>query len=110
MLLLLLACTAGEDTGTVTEDTEPVEYPEPEGCEEVGVGFDGEDPPAIGDTWTVWPTCDGKAVMGGTVIRVTPVDMAYQDGITLTWEKAGEAEIMAQTGPDRAYLTVTVTE
>ncbi|MFT5585563.1 MAG: hypothetical protein ACI9VR_003155 [Cognaticolwellia sp.] len=110
MFWLLLACIATEDTGTEVLDTgERYEYVPPE-CEEVGVGFDGADPPKVGDTWTVWATCDGSAILGASVIRVDPVDMAYQDSNKLTWTMAGEVEIMAQSGQRRAYLTVTVTE
>lgn len=110
MFWLLLACTATEDTGTEVEDTGEREEYIPPDCEEVGVGFDGADPPAVGDTWVVWATCDGAALLGATVIRVDPVEMAYQDGNELTWSEAGEVEIMAQSGQRRGYLTVTVGE
>lgn len=110
MFWMLLACTAPDDTGVELQDSEPEEEYIPPECEEVGVGFDGADPPTVGSTWTVWATCDGAALLGATVVRVDPVDMAFQDGNELTWEMAGEVEIMAQSGQRRAYLTVTVTE
>lgn len=109
MLWFLLACGEPEDT-SVPVDTEPEEEYVPTGCDEVGVGFSGEDPPHVGDTWTVWPTCDGDAVLGAAVIRVDPTDMAYQVDNELTWEKAGTAEVMAQSGMKKAYLTVEVLE
>ncbi len=110
MFWLLLACAPTEDTGTEVQDTgERYEYIPPD-CDEHGVGFDGADPPSVGDTWTVWATCDGSALLGAAVIRVDPTDMAFQDNNELTWSKPGEVEIMAQSGQQRGYLTVTIQE
>lgn len=113
MLWMLLACLSpdGDSAPPETQDTERIkETAEPQGCEVLEVGHEGPDPGHVGDTWTVWPVCDGQAIFGAVVIRIDPTDMATQDNNELTWIRAGEVEIMAQAGSQRAYLTVQILE
>lgn len=108
LTLLLLSCGAEteepQDSDPVTTDTRT----EPAGCELVEVGFDGPDPPVVGDSWTVWPLCDGDPVFGATVIRVDPATSASLEENVLTWLEPGACTVMAQTGSQRGYLDVEV--
>lgn len=108
--LVALACTgaSSEDSAPDLEDTAVDEGPEPTGCDVLEVGFDGEDPPTVGDTWTVWPICDGSFVMGAMVVRVDPSEAATIADGEVTWVSAGTHELMVQSGSQKAYLDVTV--
>ncbi len=107
-LLLLVACGPGTpDSGDSGEQTTE-DRNQPSGCELLEVGFDGPDPPTVGDLWTVWPVCDGAPVLGASVIRVDPSSCASLHENELTWAEAGTCEVMAQSGSQRAYLSVEV--
>ena len=111
LLSLLLACDPAPTDSSPVEDTdEEVEedYPEPTGGEVLEVGFDGVDPPAVGDSWTVWPLCDGNVVTGSMVLRVDPVTCATIADNELTFAEAGVCEVMVQSGSQKAYLEVDV--
>lgn len=83
---------------------------EDEGCEEVEVDFDGEDPPHVGTTWTLFPRCDGALVLGAVVIRVEPLESATLDENLITFEQAGICEISVQVGSEIGTLEVEVLE
>lgn len=107
-----LACTGKvEDSVPEPEDT-AYEDPrnEPSGCEELEIDFAGEDPPSVGDEWTLLPKCDGSVLIGAMVIQVEPSSAATLDETLLTWQEAGPAEIMLQAGSKKAYLDVEVGE
>ncbi len=106
--LLVMACGAGDgDSGDSAEETTS-DRNQPTGCDLVEVGYDGPNPPTVGDLWTVWPICDGAPVIGAAVIRVDPSSCVSQRENELTWAQAGTCEVMAQTGSQRAYLQVEV--
>lgn len=109
--VLALACTGkSDDSAPDLEDTSVDPDPQPTGCDVLEVGYDGEDTPTIGDTWTVWPICDGSPVLGAMVVRVDPSDAATISDGEVTWELAGTHELMVQSGSQKAYLDVTVAE
>lgn len=112
ILGLGLACTGKvEDSVPELEDTaEDDPRNEPSGCDEVSIDFVGEDPPVVGDEWTLLPKCDGSPLMGAMVIQVEPTSAAELDENLLTWLEAGPAQIMLQAGQTKGYLDVEVGE
>jgi hypothetical protein len=108
-LIMLLAACGSEPIDTADSDpTTTDRQTGPSGCDEVEVGYDGPNPPTVGDTWIVWPICDGAVVLGATVIRVDPSTCASLFENELTWLEAGTCTVMAQTGSQRAYLEVEI--
>jgi hypothetical protein len=107
-----LACTGQvEDSVPEPEDTQVEDdRNQPTGCEELEIDFAGEDPPVVGDVWTLLPKCDGNVLVGAVVIQVDPPSAALLDETVLTWAEAGPAEIMLQAGSKKAYLDVEVGE
>lgn len=89
----------GSADGTASDDG---------GCEEVEVDYDGEDPPSVGTTWTLFPRCDGALVLGAVVIRVEPLESASLDENLITFEQAGICEISVQVGSAIGILEVEV--
>jgi len=106
--LLLLACGADTVDSSDSDASTTESHTEPSGCELVEVGYDGPEAPVLGDSWTVWPICDGDPVSGATVIRVDPATCASLAENVLTWLETGTCTIMAQTGSQRAYLDVEI--
>jgi hypothetical protein len=78
------------------------------GCEVVEVGFDGPEPPHVGDKWTVWPICDGVVTTGAAVIRVDPADSGSLAENEITFLYAATVTVTVQTGPDRGEMVVEV--
>jgi len=107
---LLLACDGEPADTSERQDTQVEEGQgaEPTGCDVLEVGFDGADPPVVGDLWTVWPVCDGNPVFGATVVRVDPATCASIGEGEVTWVEPGPCELMVQSGSQRAYLEVEV--
>ena len=109
--LSVLGCSEELLPEDSVEDTDPVVDEDPDtGCEVVEVGWDGPDPPVVGDSWTVWPICDGAVVMGATVVRVDPVEAATIDENVLTFAQAGACDISVQVGSEKATITVEVSK
>lgn len=108
--LLYIACTPEVDDTADTAPAESDEIPEIHECGEVELLFDGNDPPHVGDLWTIWLTCDGTVLMGASRIGITPVEAASANENELTWALAGEATIDMQTGQTKGSRTVTVLE
>jgi len=107
--LFTIACTGGdEDSAIELLDTERADDWQPTGCEVLEVGFDGADPPSVGDTWTVWPVCDGSPVFGAMVVQVDPTSCATIGEGEVTWAESGACELMVQSGSQKAYETVEV--
>lgn len=108
---LLSACSpaASDDTAAAGDsaaaDARP---PEPEACGEVLLEVMGDDPPRVGDEWTVWLRCDGATLAGVAIVRVTPPEMARIDDNIVTWVGSGEASLFAQYGAERGERAVTV--
>ena len=108
--LTALACTPDEKDTAVLDSAEEVDYPAVHECAEVVLEFNGNDPPRVGDLWTIWLNCDGRVLMGASRIAVDPVEAATLDENELTWALAGEATIDMQTGQTKGSRTVTVQE
>lgn len=107
--LTALACTGGdEDSAIELLDTEREEGDPGTGCEVLEVGYDGANPPSIGDVWTVWPVCDGSPVFGAMVVQVDPTSCASVGEGEITWAESGACELMVQSGSQKAFLDVEV--
>lgn len=106
----LVACT-----GKVEDSAEPADTdydPPPQGttCEELWIKVNGEEPPVVGDTWTVWLYCDDALLTGTFILGVDPPTAATieQDTTNLTWVEAGPATVNLQVGSRRGSLDVEV--
>ncbi|MBN2799055.1 MAG: hypothetical protein JXX28_07895 [Deltaproteobacteria bacterium] len=100
-LLLLLACSPE------TEDTGEPQVTDP-GCEVLEIQVDGEDPPSVGDLWTVGLHCDGAALLGATVVLVDPADTAQIDVNHVHFTREGELTLWVQVGRYRSSRQVDV--
>jgi hypothetical protein len=98
--------TSTTPTSTLPDETDTAAS---EDCAVLEVGFDGADPPRVGDVWTVWPVCDGVVVMGASVVRLDPVDGAaeYEEN-ELTFLYATHLNIEMQVGHQRTSMDVVV--
>lgn len=110
LLALLLACTGApaEDTAApVVEEEEDEREP----CTELEIRVNGEDPPSVGDTWTMLLICDGAVMTGALRVMWDPNDIAtVENGTQSTFLYAGEATLTIQAGSQRASRDVTVLE
>lgn len=108
-LLLLLACTGADPVDTsapADTDDDPVD----QSCDVLEIRVNGEDPPSVGDTWTVFLICDESMLTGTYRIFFDPPDFATISDNELGFLYAGEAELTVQAGSRRATRMVTVTE
>jgi hypothetical protein len=107
-LLFMLACTPpDDDSAEVEQIIEPEDNTVP--CEpELDVR--GDDPPGVGDEWTVFMYCDDAMLMGAMILQFDPPEAAQVEDNVATFRQAGEALLMMQVGSRRAEKTVTVTE
>lgn len=118
LLSVLLACNkasvdtgtpaALEDTGSGTSDRDDDD--DDGDCEELSIKVLGEDPPSVGDEWTVYMKCDDAVLTGTSVVRVDPVEMALVFDNVLTWQESGECLLSVQVGSFKEEETVTVGE
>jgi hypothetical protein len=122
----LFACGSGtteepSDTATDTvleadpaEGTDPADDPIEEdddlGCTELVADYVGPEQPRVGDSWEVWLRCDGATMVGSTIVRPDPIDMAtvYDNEVTFLYPVEGSIKI--QSGSFVAYLDVVVSE
>lgn len=108
LLALLFACETDDvDTGdsAPAEDSAPTESAT---CEELEIDQDGEDPPKVGDVWTIFLKCDGTTMLGASVIALDPTTAATKVDNVLTWAEAGPATISLQTGRFKTTREVNV--
>lgn len=119
LLMMLAACggEAGVDSAAAavgdTGQEGRTDSDEPEGkagCEEVAIKVIGEEPPVVGDSWTLYLDCDGAVMTGTTVVRVDPADFATLADNVVTWTTAGTADLSVQVGSTRLVEEVTVGE
>lgn len=107
MLLLLLACT-----GEAPEDTAPVEQVEDtdtvDPCEVLEIRVTGEDPPQVGDEWTLWMWCDDALMTGAMRLSFDPPEIATVSGNTAQFVAAGDATLTLQAGSRRLSRDVSV--
>lgn len=105
---LLLACEPDDiDTGD-SAPVEEIDYPESETCDVLEIYQDGEDPPKVGDVWTIFLKCDGTTMLGASVVALDPTSAATNDDNVITWAEAGPATISLQTGRFKTTRDVTV--
>lgn len=115
MLLIasLLACAPDEvvDTGPDAEvvDTEDSGSDQPT-CDTAEIRVDGEDPPTVGDEWNIFLWCDDTLLMGATIVRFDPPEIAELYENTATFVEPGEAVLYMQVGRYTGSRTVTVSE
>jgi hypothetical protein len=110
LIPLLFACAPEEEEEDAPEDTAPVEEEEGISCAENTLRIDGEEAPAVGDSWTVYMLCDGNIMTGAAVMRFDPTDFATIEENTATFLYAGDATMTFQMGQTRLTEDVTVTE
>lgn len=108
LLLLAALWACGDETDTL--DTDPGDTESAEPCEELVVDVMGDDPPHVGDTWTVWLRCDGATLTGATVLRFDPPDFATIDDNQAAFLYVGEATMTIQVGRERVTREVEVVE
>ena len=115
MWMLLQACLflgTANDTGATLADGGAADGGEPEqsgGCEELEFGYDGPDPPIVGDTWVVWPVCDGAM---GTSMRIIidPVNNAVVADNYVTFTVPGPISVTLRYGSQTVTREVEVGE
>lgn len=108
-LLLLFACTGADPVDSAAPaDTD--DGPDAQACDVLEIRVNGEDPPTVGDTWTVFLWCDDALLTGTYRIFFDPPDFATLSNNDLTFLYAGEAELTVQAGSRRQTRMVSVTE
>lgn len=109
LVLLALACGPKEGDSGATEDVE-VTYPPVTGdpCDAITLRVDGNDPPVVGDAWTVWLYCDDALLTGTTILQFDPPDLATVTDNNATFLAAGEGLVRMQVGSRRAERDVVV--
>jgi hypothetical protein len=115
LYLSMLACSGSPDSASPEEtaDTSPYVAPDTdEGCESLEIRHDDADPdpPAAGDSWTVWLYCDEALMTGAMIVQFDPTDFATVDENVVTFAYAGTGTLRVQVGSYRAEEPVTVTE
>ena len=106
LLLLLLACGPGKDTGM---DTSPpdADVPDPktgDGCTHHlrvnGTPISDMGNPKVGTSWYVLLWCDNILEQGPSVLQVSPPSLATVDPTDpiLTFEKTGYGTVSMQVG------------
>jgi hypothetical protein len=115
LLALLLLCACAEeakDTGptfdTDTEDERPEEAEDPCGGESVELDVIGDDPPSVGDTWTVLMRCGDSVLTGTLVIRIEPPELGSFENNEITWNAAGAGLLTVQMGSYREEREIEV--
>lgn len=108
-LSLLLACGTKSFDSEPPVDSEPAQTNnEPEPCGVLEIDYDGDNPPQVGDEWTVWLRCDGAVLMGAVIIQIDPVEAALIYENVLTFAQAGDAVLSMQAGHDTATMDITI--
>jgi hypothetical protein len=111
-LALYFACTPDPVDSADTGEQEEIEYPEVTTCDVTEIRTEDEDPPHVGEGWTIFLWCDDALMTGASKVAVEPVDAATFDDstgvIVVTWALAGDAVLSLQTGRFKATRDVTV--
>jgi hypothetical protein len=116
LLLMLLACGPGGDTGL---DTSPADadVPDPktgEGCTHHlrinGTPISEMGPPRVGTSWYVLLWCDNILETGASVLQIAPPHLATMDNSNpmLTFAATGNGTISMQVGTLYAEDPVTI--
>jgi hypothetical protein len=114
LLAFLLACHAptSDDTAAAVVDSVPVDTGSGGGqdCSEVSIRVSGNDPPVVGDDWTIFLWCDEGLLTGSSVVRFDPAEVARLEDNSATFVEAGEATLYMQVGRFSASRAVSVGE
>lgn len=110
MFALLLACApttddSAEPVHVVTHDTHV-----DNSCESLTLVVDGEDPPVVGDTWTLWMYCDEALVTGAMILQADPPDLATITDNNATFLRVGAGVMRLQVGNRQLEQAVEVGE
>jgi hypothetical protein len=109
LLLLLAACT-----GDAPQDTAPIEEvddtPTVDPCEVLEIHVTGDDPPQVGDEWTLWMWCDNALMTGAMRLSFDPPEFATVSENRAQFLLVGDATLTLQVGSRRLSRDVTVTE
>lgn len=106
--LLSAACTGAPHDSAEPVDTE--DPPEDNPCEVAEIRVTGDDPPSVGDTWTVWLWCDDALTTGATRLTFDPPEIASVSENNAEFLEAGTATMRLQVGAFRAEREVEVSE
>ncbi|MDP2311819.1 MAG: hypothetical protein Q8P41_02870 [Pseudomonadota bacterium] len=109
LLTLLLACTGAPPLDTAEPEVED-EVPTGTACEALEIRVNGDDPPQVGDEWTVFLWCDDALMTGATRLLFDPNDIAAVSDNTAQFLYAGSATLTMQVGSRRQEREVTITE
>jgi hypothetical protein len=108
ILALLFACEPDDvDTGD-SAPVEETEYPDTLECNTLELRADKEDPPHVGEDWTIFLFCDDVLLTGASKVGLDPTDAATVNENVLTWAKPGDATITLQTGRFKTERDVSV--
>lgn len=110
MWALLLACAAPEPAADTAEVVVPDAAPEPEACDALELRVDGPEPPAVGDSWTLWLWCEDALMTGAQRVSLDPPDFATVDTNVVTFRYAGSGTVTLQVGRERQSREVQVEE
>lgn len=114
LLTMLIACQAPatDDTAAVVEDSaaDPVDSGTAQDCSKVSIRVDGNDPPSVGDDWTMFLWCDEVLLLGSTVVRFEPPEIARLEANNATFVEPGEAKLYMQVGRWSASRDVAVAD
>ena len=108
MFTLLLACEPDEIDTADSAPVEETEYPEVVECDSLEIRADGNDPPVVGDVWTIFLICDDVLLAGASHVGLDPAESATANENVLTWAQPGPAVITLQTGRFKTTREVTV--
>ncbi len=100
LLLLLLACF-GPKTDPDDEDESEEEESETDDtftCDVPELKVNGEDPPAVGDEWTVFLWCGDTLMTGAMVLSFTPPELAEVTDNVALFVEPGDGVMKLQVG------------
>ena len=104
----LQACTGEPNDSAPPADTEEPEEENP--CDVAEIRVTGDDPPQVGDEWTVWLWCDDVLMTGATRLTFDPADIATVSDNTAQFVETGTATMRIQVGAFRADREVVVSK
>lgn len=110
ILISLLACGTSEEAPEETETEEDSET-EPDDtftCDVPELRINGEEPPIVGDVWTVFLWCGDTLMTGAMVLAFDPPTIAEVESNNAEFVEAGDAVMSLQVGRYAAEQDVTV--
>lgn len=98
------------DTADTSTDSADSDDSSEMGCSNWAIDALGPEEPVVGDSWTIWLSCDDARVVGPIVISWDPGDFVELEDNVATFLYAGEATLYVSTGRVDLEKAVTVTE